>query len=309
MVWLAKLFCSMAAIEVDNLSKSYGRTKALDCVSFLVEKGELFGLIGPDGAGKTTLFRLLTTLLNPDSGTAKIDGYDIAKDYKAIRSCVGYMPGRFSLYPDLSVEENLQFFAALFDVTIEESYDLIAPIYKQIEPFRTRRAGKLSGGMKQKLALSCALIHRPSVLFLDEPTTGVDAVSRSEFWDMLSELKARGITILVSTPYMDEASRCNRIALCNEGRILGIDTPEGIVQNFDKTLYSIRAKSMFALLNQARKVEGVVDCYPFGENHHLVVDESFNLGQFKAQLGEVKDLEIVRIEPTIEDVFIKLMKR
>ncbi|MBQ6938818.1 MAG: ABC transporter ATP-binding protein, partial [Muribaculaceae bacterium] len=204
----------MGAIEVHNLSKSYGKVQALDSVSFSVERGELFGLIGPDGAGKTTLFRLLTTLLNPDSGSAEVDGCDTAKDYLAIRSRVGYMPGRFSLYPDLSVEENLQFFAALFGVTIEDSYDLIAPIYKQIEPFRTRRAGKLSGGMKQKLALSCALIHRPNVLFLDEPTTGVDAVSRSELWEMLSELKERGITILVSTPYMDEASRCDRIALC-----------------------------------------------------------------------------------------------
>ena len=223
----------MSAIIVDNLSKSFGAVKALDSVSFSVEQGELFGLIGPDGAGKTTLFRLLTTLLNPDEGCAVVDGYDIVKDYLSIRSRVGYMPGRFSLYPDLTVEENLNFFAALFGVTVEESYDLVAPIYKQIEPFRTRRAGKLSGGMKQKLALSCALIHRPSVLFLDEPTTGVDAVSRSEFWDMLAGLKERGITILVSTPYMDEASRCDRIALCNEGRILGIDTPQGIVEKFD----------------------------------------------------------------------------
>ena len=193
----------MGAIEIHNLSKSYGKVRALDGVSFSVERGELFGLIGPDGAGKTTLFRLLITLINPDEGSATVDGCDIKKDYLAIRKRVGYMPGRFSLYPDLSVEENLQFFAALFGVTVEESYDLIEPIYKQIEPFRTRRAGKLSGGMKQKLALSCALIHRPSVLFLDEPTTGVDAVSRSEFWDMLANLKQRGITILVSTPYMD----------------------------------------------------------------------------------------------------------
>ncbi|MBR2300945.1 MAG: ABC transporter ATP-binding protein, partial [Bacteroidaceae bacterium] len=238
----------MNAIEVYELSKSYGRVRALDKVSFTVEQGELFGLIGPDGAGKTSLFRLLTTLINPDSGSAKVDGYDILKDYLAIRSRVGYMPGRFSLYPDLSVEENLHFFAALFGVTVEEFYDLVAPIYSQIEPFRRRRAGKLSGGMKQKLALSCALIHRPSILFLDEPTTGVDAVSRSEFWDMLAGLKERGITILVSTPYMDEASRCDRIALCNEGSILGIDTPNGIVQRFDKRLYGIAACNMYSLL-------------------------------------------------------------
>lgn len=299
----------MGAIEVHNLSKSYGKVQALDSVSFSVERGELFGLIGPDGAGKTTLFRLLATLLNPDSGSATVDGYDTTKEYLAIRSRVGYMPGRFSLYPDLSVEENLNFFAALFGVRVEESYDLIAPIYKQIEPFRKRRAGKLSGGMKQKLALSCALIHRPSVLLLDEPTTGVDAVSRSEFWDMLAGLKERGITILVSTPYMDEASRCDRIALCNEGRILGIDTPEGIVQGFDRPLYGIRATNMFVLLERARQAEGVVDCYPFGEMHHLVVADSFDTADFKAWLNDIEGMEIVSVAPTIEDMFIKLMKR
>lgn len=301
----------MKAIEIHNLSKSYnkGKTQALSDISFEVERGELFGLIGPDGAGKTTLFRLLTTLLKPDAGSATVDGYDIVKQYRSIRSRVGYMPGRFSLYPDLSVEENLQFFAALFGVSVEESYDLIAPIYKQIEPFRTRRAGKLSGGMKQKLALSCALIHRPSVLFLDEPTTGVDAVSRSEFWDMLAGLKERGITILVSTPYMDEASRCDRIALCNEGRILGIDTPEGIVRGFDDRLYGISAKNMFALLERARTTEGVVECYPFGERHHLVVDSSFNIEQFTRELADIEGLEIASVELTIEDMFIKLMKR
>ena len=299
----------MGAIEIDSLSKRYGNVRALDSVSFMVERGELFGLIGPDGAGKTTLFRLLTTLLNADEGSAKVDGYDIQADYLAIRSRVGYMPGRFSLYPDLTVEENLNFFAALFGVTVDESYDLIAPIYKQIEPFRKRRAGKLSGGMKQKLALSCALIHRPSVLFLDEPTTGVDAVSRSEFWDMLAGLKERGITILVSTPYMDEASRCDRIALCNEGRILGIDTPEGIVRGFDKRLYGISARNMFALLERARRVEGVEECYPFGEKHHLVTSEEFDIERFKAEFSDVEDFEIVSVAPTIEDMFIKLMKR
>ena len=299
----------MNAIEVHNLSKSYGKVQALDNVSFSVERGELFGLIGPDGAGKTTLFRLLTTLISPDSGRAEVDGFDIVKNYHEIRSCVGYMPGRFSLYPDLSVEENLNFFAALFGVTVEDSYELIAPIYKQIEPFRTRRAGKLSGGMKQKLALSCALIHRPKVLFLDEPTTGVDAVSRSEFWDMLSTLKEHGLTILVSTPYMDEASLCDRIALCNEGRILSINTPKGIVSGFDRQLYGIKSKNMFALLERARRSEGVIDCYPFGEKHHLITNEVFDIEQFKIQFCDVKDLEIEPIEPTIEDVFIKLMKR
>ncbi len=299
----------MNAIEIKNISKSYGQIKALDNVSFEVKKSELFGLIGPDGAGKTTLFRLLTTLINPDAGSATVDGLDMIKDYREIRTRVGYMPGRFSLYPDLSVEENLQFFAAIFGVTVEQSYHLVAPIYKQIEPFKTRRAGKLSGGMKQKLALSCALIHCPSVLFLDEPTTGVDAVSRSEFWDMLSDLKKQGITILVSTPYMDEASRCDRIALMNEGRILGIDTPENMVKRFDSALYGIKADNMFALLDVARKQPGVLNCYPFGEMHHLVADASFNAEDMKKALANVEGFCIEPVVPTIEDMFIKLMKQ
>ena len=299
----------MSAIKVENISKSFGKVKALDGISFEVERGELFGLIGPDGAGKTTLFRLLTTLLNPDEGRVEIDGFDIVKGYQAIRERVGYMPGRFSLYQDLTVEENLDFFAALFDVKVEDSYDIIAPIYRQIEPFKRRRAGKLSGGMKQKLALSCALIHRPSVLFLDEPTTGVDAVSRSEFWDMLADLKHKGITILVSTPYMDEASRCDRVALCNEGRILGIDTPTDIVAGFDSPLYAVQADNMYQLLISARRARGVVECYPFGEAHHLIVDAEFDIGQFKAELADVQGLCIKPAEPTIEDMFIKLMKQ
>ena len=299
----------MSIIEINNLSKSYGKTKALDNVSFNVERGELFGLIGPDGAGKTTMFRLLTTLLTPDEGSATVDGRDIVKDYLNIRSQVGYMPGRFSLYADLTVEENLEFFAALFGVTVKESYDLIAPIYRQIEPFRKRRAGKLSGGMKQKLALSCALIHRPDVLFLDEPTTGVDAVSRREFWDMLSQLKTQGITILVSTPYMDEASRCDRIALCNEGHILGVNTPQNFVHDFNEMLYGIRAKDMFCLLQRARSIEGVAACYPFGEYHHLIANDNFNPSIFTSQLSDLEGLEICSQEPSIEDVFIKLMKQ
>ncbi|MBR2618477.1 MAG: ABC transporter ATP-binding protein [Paludibacteraceae bacterium] len=299
----------MNAIEIKNISKSYGEIKALDNVSFEVKKGELFGLIGPDGAGKTTLFRLLTTLINPDAGSATVDGLDMIKDYRAIRTRVGYMPGRFSLYPDLSVEENLQFFAAIFGATVQQSYHLIEPIYKQIEPFKTRRAGKLSGGMKQKLALSCALIHCPSVLFLDEPTTGVDAVSRSEFWDMLSELKKQGITILVSTPYMDEASRCDRIALINEAKILGIDTPENMVKAFDLPLYGVKAKNMFALLEVARKQPGVLNCYPFGEMHHLVADVSFNAEDMKKALAKVEGFCVEPAVPTIEDMFIKLMKQ
>ncbi len=299
----------MEAIVIDNLSKSYGKVKALDNVSFSVRNGELFGLIGPDGAGKTTLFRLLTTLLTPDSGSAKVAGWDIIDDYLAIRSCVGYMPGTFSLYQDLTVEENLNFFAALFGVSVRDSYELVEPIYKQIEPFKNRRAGKLSGGMKQKLALSCALIHRPKVLFLDEPTTGVDAVSRSEFWSMLADLKQRGISILVSTPYMDEASLCDRIALCNEGRLLGVDSPHQLVASFQSPLWAIRAKNMYALLEMARGFEGVTECYPFGEFHHLVVTDAFDEEKFARQMNHCDDFEMCVAQPTIEDLFIKLMKR
>ena len=222
----------MNAIEAYQLTKSYGNVQALKGVSFDVRKGEIFGLIGPDGAGKTSIFRILTTLILPDSGSATVDGLDIVKDYRELRARVGYMPGRFSLYPDLSVEENISFFANLFGVTLDENYDLVSPIYRQIEPFRKRRAGKLSGGMKQKLALCCALIHRPSVLFLDEPTTGVDVVSRVEFWEMLASLADGGISILVSTPYMDEAARCARIALINEGEILQICPPPDRLEDY-----------------------------------------------------------------------------
>ena len=235
------------AIAAKELVKRYGKLTALDRVSFEVGHGELFGMIGPDGAGKTTLFRLLTTLLVPDGGEATVDGLDIVADYKEIRRRVGYMPGRFSLYPDLSIEENVAFFAGLFGVAIEDNYDLIAPIYRQIEPFRKRRAGKLSGGMKQKLALCCALIHRPSVLFLDEPTTGVDAVSRNEFWDMLAGLRVQGISMLVSTPYMDEAGRCDRVALIDSGKILEIDTPQRIVEGFGEPLYALSGADMFGV--------------------------------------------------------------
>lgn len=299
----------MEAIEVEGLSKRFGTVQALDAVTFSVLRGELFGLIGPDGAGKTTLFRLLTTLLTPDGGWARVGGCDIVRDYRTIRSHVGYMPGRFSLYGDLTVEENLCFFAALFGVEVEASYELIAPVYRQIEPFRRRRAAKLSGGMKQKLALSCALIHRPEILFLDEPTTGVDAVSRSEFWEMLDGLKQRGMTILVSTPYMDEAARCDRIALCNEGRLLGIDTPEALVHRFEGRLYAIRADAMFALLGAARRIQGVEACYPFGETHHLVAGSDFDMQHLIRELGPMPGLHIEPAEATIEDVFIQWMKR
>ena len=219
-------------VVVKEISKSYGTVEALKEVSFAVERGEIFGLIGPDGAGKTTLFRILTTLLLADKGTAIVDGMDVAANYKQIRTKVGYMPGRFSLYQDLSVEENLEFFATVFHTTIQENYDLVKDIYQQIEPFKKRRAGALSGGMKQKLALSCALIHKPDILFLDEPTTGVDPVSRKEFWQMLRNLREQGITIIVSTPIMDEARQCDRIAFINHGQIHGIDTPARILQQF-----------------------------------------------------------------------------
>ena len=299
----------MAAIETYGLSKTFGRTKALDGVTFNVSEGEMFGIIGPDGAGKTTLFRLLTTLLTPDSGSARVLGYDTVTDYRLIRSQVGYMPGRFSLYPDLSVSENLEFFAALFGVKVRENYDLIAPIYRQIEPFGKRRAGKLSGGMKQKLALCCALVHRPSVLFLDEPTTGVDAVSRSEFWDMLASLKAAGMSILVSTPYMDEARRCDSIALCDKGRILCTDSPRGIVSRFDGRLYALSGSDMYGLLKAARDSRDVVECYPFGSAHHLTVDNGFDASRFTEWLAGrgFRDIELHPVEAGIEDVFIKLM--
>ncbi len=298
------------AIKVEALTKYYGKLTALDRVSFEVARGELFGLIGPDGAGKSTLFRLLTTLLVPDGGRATVDGADIVADYRTVRKRVGYMPGRFSLYPDLSVAENLAFFAALFGVKLQSNYDLIAPIYRQIEPFRERRAGKLSGGMKQKLALCCALIHRPSVLLLDEPTTGVDAVSRSEFWDMLAELKEKGISMLVSTPYMDEANRCDRIALCDRGRILGVDTPQGIVARFDEPLYALSGERMYELLSAARRSAGVRECYTFGETHHAIVDPGFDPDRFVRDLAEqgFRHIEIRPVVPGIEDVFMKWMR-
>ena len=300
---------STLAIEVNGISKSYGTVKALDKVSLDVRRGEIFGLIGPDGAGKTTLYKILVTLLNADEGTARVDGLDIVKDYRNIRSRVGYMPGKFSLYPDLTIEENMEFFATLFGVTVEQNYDLVAPIYKQIEPFKKRRAGRLSGGMKQKLALSCALIHKPSVLFLDEPTTGVDAVSRSEFWDMLHNLREQELSILVSTPYMDEASRCDRIALCNTGHILDIDSPQHMVEKFDGKLYGIKARDMYGLLKNLREDNSITNCYTAGEFHHLLAGAGFDADKLKQNLVAQghSDVEIKPIVPDIEDVFIKLL--
>ncbi len=303
----------MNAIEVNGISKVYGKEKfvAVDNVSFNVEKGEIFGLIGPDGAGKTSIFRILTTLLLPDSGSALIDGKDVVKFFKEIRNVIGYMPGKFSLYQDLTVEENLTFFATMFKTTIQENYHLIKDIYKMLEPFKDRRAGKLSGGMKQKLALSCALIHKPVVLFLDEPTTGVDPVSRKEFWEMLKNLKKEGITIMVSTAYMDEASQCDRIALIQEGRLLAINTPVELINDFDKKLIKVNSTNSVRLLKDIKSYNGEFYAYPSGENIHFAYDESnlntTDLKEYLIKKGH-SDIQIGASMPTIEDCFINLLK-
>ena len=300
----------MEAVVVSNLTKTYGdeKTVAVDSVSFAVDKGELFGLIGPDGAGKTSIFRMLTTLLLPDGGTATVDGFDIVKDYRKIRNTVGYMPGKFSLYQDLTVEENLNFFATVFGTTVEENYHLIKDIYVQIEKFKTRRAGKLSGGMKQKLALCCALIHKPTVLFLDEPTTGVDPVSRKEFWEMLKRLKEQGITIIVSTPYMDEATLCDKIALIQNGKILSIDTPESVVAKYPDDLYELKAENMYKLLKSLEAYDQTANSYAFGEFAHA----TFKTGPVEnvkkyLQGSGLNNVIIRKSTPTIEDCFIKLL--
>jgi ABC-type multidrug transport system ATPase subunit len=303
------------AVQIEKLVKTYhsrrGSVSALQDISFSVPPGEIFGLIGPDGAGKTSLFRILTTLLLPDSGQARVNGFDIIREFRKIRQCVGYMPGRFSLYQDLSVAENLRFFASIFKVDIETNYALIRDIYDQIKPFSTRRAGQLSGGMKQKLALCCALIHRPAVLFLDEPTTGVDAVSRKEFWEMLHRLKEQGIAILVSTPYMDEAGLCDRVALIQKGRILSIDTPAGIREKFGKPLWAVRAAEMYQLMIALQQDPAVESCYPFGQYHHVVFrspgDDQDRLAKV-IQQGNYTDAEVEAIAPGIEDCFMALMK-
>ena len=302
------------SVTVENLVKTYqkGKIKALKGVSFNVNKGELFGIIGPDGAGKTTLLRILTSLLIPDSGIATLEAYDCVKDYKAIRNIIGYMPGRFSLYQDLSVEENLKFFATVFGTTIKENYDLIKDIYVQIEPFKTRPAGKLSGGMKQKLALCCALIHKPVVLILDEPTTGVDAVSRKEFWEMLRNLKEKGITILVSTPYMDEATLCDRVALIQKGDILEINTPQKIIDKFDRELLSISSNNMYQLINDLRKFNNTYSVYPFGQEVHYTDKRTKaaqdEIGEYLTAMGN-KNVLVNKIQPNIEDCFMALMTK
>ncbi len=299
------------SISLRNISKSYKNIEALKDISFEVKKGELFGLIGPDGAGKTTLFRILTTLLFADKGTASVEEFDVVNDYKKIRESVGYMPGRFSLYQDLTVEENLTFFATIFGTTIAENYDLIKDIYVQIAPFKNRRAGDLSGGMKQKLALSCALIHKPKVLFLDEPTTGVDPVSRKEFWDMLKRLQKTGITILVSTPYMDEAALCDRIAMIQDGEILQIDTPQEIVKHYPQKIYNVKADNMYKLILNLKDYTHNYSVYPFGEFVHYSdkrVDFKKNyLEQYLLEKG-MKNIFIEETKATIEDTFMELAK-
>lgn len=298
------------ALEIQGLTKSYGTLVALDHVSLSVPECSLFGLIGPDGAGKTTLYRILTTLLSPDEGNAIVAGLDVARDYRKLRAEIGYMPEKFSLYPDLTVMENLRFFAALFGVDIKDSIDLIAPIFNQLKEFPNRMAKALSGGMKQKLALSCALIHRPRVLLLDEPTTGVDAVSRSEFWKMLGRLKDMGITVLVSTSYMDEAERCEYVALMNKGKILDVNTPKKLMEGLGRNLYNASAKEMYPLLEALRSMPDVEDCYTFGATLHVVATEAFRPEVAVNRLRQegLTDVRVYPAKGNIEDLFIKLTK-
>jgi ABC-2 type transport system ATP-binding protein len=298
-------------IESSGLTKSFGATKALHNISFSVNESEIFGFIGPDGAGKTTLFRIITTLLLPDEGNVRVLGLDSVSDYKKLRKNIGYMPGRFSLYQDLSVEENLSFYATVFGTTVEENYDLISDIYSHIEPFKKRLAGKLSGGMKQKLALSCALIHKPQLLVLDEPTTGVDAVSRAEFWNMLGKLRKHNITIIVSTPYMDEAMRCDRVALIQRGKILAVDTPGKIMKGFNRKLFSAKAHEKYNLINALRQFPSTISAYPFGDSVHVTftgdtIDPS--LYDYLLHNG-VTAAVVTETHAGIEDRFLELMNQ
>lgn len=299
-------------VILENISKSYKSVTALSEINVTIGKGELFGFIGPDGAGKTTLFRILTTLLNPDTGKATVQGLDTVTDYKSIRNIVGYMPGRFSLYQDLTVEENLKFFASIYKTTIKENYHLISDIYSHIEPFKHRKAGKLSGGMKQKLALSCALIHKPEVLFLDEPTTGVDAVSRMEFWGMLNKLRLQGITILVSTPYMDEAALCDRVALMQNGHIMTINTPKAIIDEFPVNIFAIKSDRMFNLLTDLQTIPATESVYRFGDVvHYLNKSKNFDVEEINRILSIAghSDISVKQVVPTIEDSFMLNMRR
>jgi ABC-2 type transport system ATP-binding protein len=302
----------MQAIDISGISKKYESVNALDQITFQVEQGEIFGLIGPDGAGKTSLFRILATLILPDSGKATVMGFDVVKRFRKIRTITGYMPGRFSLYQDLTVEENLNFYATVFGTTVRENYDLISDIYKHIEPFKTRRAGKLSGGMKQKLALSCAMIHQPEVLILDEPTTGVDAVSRKEFWELLEKIRQRNITILVSTAYMDEAGLCDRIGLIQDGKLLAIDKPGAIPGRFEKTLYAVRTDFIYRLIKDLDNWERADTKFLFGQDVHLTMHlmESpvSTLRAYLESAGHT-GISIEEISPNVEDCFLELMKR
>jgi ABC-2 type transport system ATP-binding protein len=303
----------MNAISIQAVNKTYeSKTVALDNVSLEVADGEVFGLVGPDGAGKSTLFNILTTLLLPDSGTLTVFGMDVIRDYKAVRQVIGYLPGTFSLYPDLSVEENLTFFAVMYKSSIDDNMDLIRPIWNQLSPFKSRKAGKLSGGMKQKLALCCALIHRPRILFLDEPTTGVDPVSRKEFWDILKSIRHEGITVVVSTPYMDEATRCDRIALIQDGRIIGINPPGTFIQNFKGKLFTFRCDNIFALLSAMERCPLNCNYYPYGDNCHIAFYDSLDtaLPTFEKFLQEngLRHETLVSINPSVEDCFIEIVK-
>lgn len=299
------------AIESSGLSKSFGKTKALDDISFEVDEAEIFGLIGPDGAGKSTLFRIITTLLLPDKGHVSVLGLDSVTDYKKLRKNIGYMPGRFSLYQDLSVEENLSFYATVFGTTVKENYDLISDIYSHIEPFKKRLAGQLSGGMKQKLALSCALIHKPKLLVLDEPTTGVDAVSRNEFWTMLGKLRKHNITIIVSTPYMDEAMKCNRVALIQRGRMLAVNTPAKIIEGFPGKLFSAKAAEKYKLILALRQFPDTITAYPFGDSVHVTFrGDAVNNSIFDhLKNNGVPDASVAETQPGIEDRFLELMNK
>ncbi len=298
-------------IEVKGISKNYKDVKALEGINLKVSQGERFGLIGPDGAGKTSLFRVLTTLHLPDSGEAVVAEYDVKKQYADVRRNVGYVPGRFSLYEDLSIEENLNFFAVIFGTSVKENYHLIKAIYQQIEPFKNRKAGALSGGMKQKLALCCALIHKPKVLFLDEPTTGVDPVSRKEFWEILQGLKKYGITIFASTPYMDEANLCERIALIQGGKIMAVDKPQNIMNNYSKPLYTVSSSAKtYRLLKELRAYQHTHSAYAFGEVIHYTdlkeVDIETRLINYLHGKGH-QDVQVIPTKANIEDRFIELM--
>jgi ABC-2 type transport system ATP-binding protein len=296
-------------IHIEQVNHAFGQVQALQSVNIEVPRGELFGLIGPDGAGKTTLFRILATLLIPDSGSAHVDGLDVVRDYKAIRHKIGYMPGRFALYQDLSIIENLTFFASVFGTSIAENYEQIKPIYSQIEPYKDRRAGQLSGGMKQKLALCCALVHQPDLLLLDEPTTGVDPVSRKEFWEILQQLRQQGLTIMVSTPYMDEAALCDRIAFIQQGVILDEATPTDMVARHRTPLWQLRGPNMFPLLQMARQWSGTESCYAFGDSHHLTPKPNAQIIDFHnfMKSNGFSNIEVFTIEPSIEDTFMQLL--